>query len=153
MIRILLDADLILEALMNRQEFTEDIRQLLDQVNPFIQMYLTNLGAQKISAYAKCLNGSNIAEIVLYWLQEKIGVSQVNPHILQKARSLPLRDFESAVELCCAKYWQLDAIVTHKQEDFILSTNNLWVWSIADLRLRANLENQLQATRFNISHP
>lgn len=149
MIRILLDADLILEAFMNRRELTEDIRQLLDGVDPLIQMYLTNVGWQKISVYASCLNGSNITDILIYWLHEKIAVYPVDQQIIQTARSLPLKDFESAVELCCAQYWQLDAIVTHKQEDFALSTNKLlWVWSIADLRLRANLENRLQATRY-----
>lgn len=146
MIRILLDADVILEALINRQEFTEDIRVLLDRVHPLIQMYITDVGWQKIYTYARCFKNSKIAEIVLYWLQGKIEVCQVDHLILQKARSLPLRDFESAVEFSCARYWQLDAIVTHKPDDFAESTNKLWVWSIADLCLRANLENQLQAS-------
>jgi predicted nucleic acid-binding protein len=145
-IRILLDADLILEALMNRHEFTQDIRELLDRVHPLIEMYITDVGWQKIYAYARCLKNSKIAEIVVYWLKAKIEVCQIDQHILQKARSLPLRDFESAVEFSCARYWQLDAIVTHKQEDFAVPTNKLWVWSIADLCLRANLENQLHAT-------
>ena len=109
-------------------------------------MYITDVGWQKIYAYARCLKNSKIAEIVVYWLKAKIEVCQIDQHILQKARSLPLRDFESAVEFSCARYWQLDAIVTHKQEDFAVTTNKLWVWSIADLCLRANLENQLHAT-------
>ncbi|MDB9373015.1 PIN domain-containing protein [Nodularia sphaerocarpa] len=145
MIRILLDADVILEALINRQEFTEDIRELLDRVHPLIQMYITDVGWEKIYVYARCLKNSKIADIVIYWLQRKIEVCPVNQIILQKARSLPLRDFESSVEFSSACYWEINAIVTHKPEDFALSTNNLWVWSIADFCLRANLENQLQA--------
>ncbi|MEA5514670.1 PIN domain-containing protein [Nodularia sp. UHCC 0506] len=149
MIKVLLDTDVILEALINRQEFTEDIRDLLDKVHPLIQMYITDVGWQKIYAYARCLKNRNIAEIVVYWLQAKIEVCQVDHNILQNARLLPVKDFESAVELSCANYWQLNAIVTHNPEDFAVSTNKLWVWSIAELCLRANLEDQFQATISN----
>ncbi|MEA5581870.1 PIN domain-containing protein [Nodularia harveyana UHCC-0300] len=147
MIRILWDADLILEALINRQEFTDDIRELLDTAHPLIEMYITDVGWQKIYTYARCLKNTKIAEIVLFWLKGKIAVCQVDQQIIHKARSLPLRDFESAVELSCARFCELDAIVTHRPEDFAGFTNKLWVWSIKDLCLRVNLENQLQGTK------
>ena len=148
-IRILVDADLILEALMNRSDFAEDVRELLDRVHPSIQMYLTDVGYQKIYAYTSRLKNSQIAEIVVDWLQEKINICVVDQSILQKARLLHLKDFESSVELVCLSYQELDAIVTHKQEDFIEAPNKFWVWSVADLWLRANLESQLQATICN----
>jgi hypothetical protein len=147
-IKILFDADFILEALIHRQEFTEDISQILDNQHSLIQMHITVVGWQKIYTYARCLQNSNIAKIILYWLQAKIHNCQVNQQILQQARLLPLKDFESAVELACLNYWQLDAIVTHKPEDFAGNINQLRVWSLADLCLRANLESQLQATIF-----
>jgi predicted nucleic acid-binding protein len=146
-IRILVDADLILEALINRTEFVENIRELLDRVHPSIQMYVTDVGWQKIYDYASRFQSTKIAEIIIDWLRNKIQICTVDQTILQQARSLPLRDFESAVELVCASYEKLDAIVTHKHDDFALCSNKFWIWSVADLRLRANLENQLQATR------
>ena len=146
MFRILVDADLILEALINRNEFVENVRELLDRVHPSIQMYVTDLGWQKIYDYASRFSNTKIAQIVLDWLQDKIKICSVDRTILQQARSSPLRDFESAVELVCLSYQQLDAIVTHKHDDFALSPNKFWIWSVADLRVRANLENQLQAT-------
>lgn len=146
MIRILVDADLILEALMNRNELAEDVRKLLDMVHPSIQMHLTDVGWQKIDAYTSRLKNSKIAEIVANWLQEKIQICVVDESILQKARSLAVKDFETAVELVCVSDRQLDAIVTHKQEDFAILLNKFRVWSVADLWLRANLESQLQAT-------
>ncbi|MBH8552668.1 hypothetical protein I8751_09835 [Nostocaceae cyanobacterium CENA357] len=146
MIRILIDADFILEALMNRNEFAEDVRELLDIVHPSIQMYLTDVGWEKIYAYASRLKNSKIADTVVDCLQEKIQICVVDQTILYKARSLPLNNFESAVELVCISHNQLDAIVTHKQADFADVQNNFWVWSIADLWLRANLESQLQAS-------
>ena len=149
MIRILVDADLILEALMNRNGFVGDITELLDRVNPLIQMHITDIGWQKIYAYASRLRNTKIAEIVIDWLQDKIQICSIEQTIIQQARSSPLKDFESAVELACASYQELDAIVTHNQDDFADAPNKFWVWSVAELRLRANLESQLQATRLS----
>jgi predicted nucleic acid-binding protein len=148
-IRILVDADLILEALMNRNGFVGDITELLDRVNPLIQMHITDIGWQKIYAYASRLRNTKIAEIVIDWLQDKIQICSIEQTIIQQARSSPLKDFESAVELACASYQELDAIVTHNQDDFADAPNKFWVWSVAELRLRANLESQLQATRLS----
>lgn len=147
MIRILVDADLILEALMNRNTVT-DVREILDKVNPWIQMYITDVGWQKIYTYLSHLQNQKIAELVINWLEEKMKICSVNQIILQQARSSPIKDFESAVEIICASYQKLDAIVTHKYDDFAEATDKLWVWSMAELWIRANLENQLQTTAF-----
>lgn len=146
MIRILVDADLILEALMNRNAFLADLNSLLDKVHPSIQMHITDVGWQKIYDYTSRFRNSHIAEVVSKWLQEKIQVCAVDQNILQQARSSPIKDFESAVESVCAIYQELDAIVTHKHDDFAEAPNNFWVWSVTDLWMRANLEKQLQTT-------
>ena len=147
MIRILVDADLILEALMNRNTVV-DVREILDKVNPWIQMYITDVGWQKIYTYLSHLQNQKIAEMVINWLEEKMKICSVNQIILQQARSSPIKDFESAVEIICASYQQLDAIVTHKHDDFAEATDKCWVWSMAELWIRANLENQLQTEAF-----
>lgn len=147
MIKILVDADLILEALMNRNTVT-DVKELLDKVNPLIQMYITDVGWQKIYTYLSHLQTQKIAEMVINWLEEKIKICSVNQSILQQARSSPIKDFESAVEIICVSYQELDAIVTHKYDDFAEAADKLWVWSMAELWIRANLENQLQTEAF-----
>ena len=147
MIKILVDADLILEALMNRN-MVKDVRELLDKVNPLIQMYITDVGWQKIYTYLNHLQTKKIAEIVISWLEEKIKICSVNQSILQQARSSPIKDFESAVEIICASYEELDAIVTHKYDDFAEAADKLWVWSMSELWIRAKLETQLQTEAF-----
>lgn len=143
MIRVLVDADLILEALMNRNTVT-DVRELLDKVNPWIQIYITDVGWEKIYTYINHLQNTKIAEIVINWLRQKIQICSVNQSILKQARSSPIKDFESAVEIICASYQQLDAIVTHKHDDFAEVSDNFLIWSIGQLWIRANLESQLQ---------
>jgi hypothetical protein len=139
-LKILVDADLILEALMNRNNCVEDVGKLLDIINPVIQIYITDVGWQKIYNYLRCLQNTQIAELVVNWLQEKIQICPIDNRILQQARSSPLKDFESAVELVCISKRQIHAIVTHKPENFEEAPHKFWIWSIADLWLRANLE-------------
>lgn len=127
---------------MNRNGFGEEVSKLLDKVHPLIQMYITDIGWQKIYTYASRLRDNQIAEVVVDWLKEKIKICHVDQTVLQQARTSPLQDFESAVELCCVNYEELDAVVTHK-------LNKYCVWSVAELWVRANLESQLQATRFS----
>jgi predicted nucleic acid-binding protein len=145
--RILVDADLILEALMNRNNSVGDVSELLDRVHPWVQMYITDIGWQKIHTYASRLRNTNIAELVINWLQDKIQVCTIDQTILQQARFSPLQDFESAVELVCATDEKLDAIVTHNYDDFAQVRNKFWIWSVAELWMRANLESQIGTTR------
>ncbi|NMG07143.1 PIN domain-containing protein [Brasilonema sp. UFV-L1] len=147
MFKILVDADLILEALMNRNGSVGEVSELLDRVHPWIQMYITDIGWQKIHTYTSRLRNTKIAELVINWLQDKIQICTVDQTILQQARSSPLQDFESAVELVCAGYEELDAIVTHNYDDFAQVPNKFWIWSVAELWMRANLESQLRTTR------
>lgn len=140
MLRILVDADLILEALMNRNNCVEDVSNLLDIVHPLIQIYITDVGWQKIYNYINRLQNSQVAELVVTCLQEKIKICPIDNNILQQARSSPVEDFESAVELVCLSHRQLHAIVTHKPENFADAPHQFWIWSTADLWVRANLE-------------
>lgn len=146
MIRILVDADLIIEALMNRCEVGKELRELLDRTHPSIQIYITDVGWEKVCAYISRLQNHKIAEIVISCLQEKILICAIDQSILQQARFSPLKDFESAVELVCVSTQKMDAIVTHKYEDFAESPHQCWLWSAEDLWVRANLESQLQAS-------
>ena len=149
MYRILFDADLILDAVMNRSEFAEDVKKLLDNSHPSMRLYLTDVGLQKIATYTYCLNNRHLPETIVEWLQEQMQICTVDQDLLQKARYLSLKDFESAVELTCLSHYQLSTIITHQPENFIAVTHQFCVWSFADLWLRMNLENQLQVTKFS----
>ncbi len=150
MVGILVDADLILEALMNRNQLIGDISELFDRVHPLIKMYVTDVGWQKIYTYASRFQNSQVAQIVIDWLEEKITICTVDKNILQQARNSSIQDFESAVEFACASYQEFDAIVTHRHEDFAFAPSKFWIWSVTDLRIRTHLENQFQMTnQFN----
>ncbi|BAT54641.1 unknown protein [Nostoc sp. NIES-3756] len=148
MYKILFDTDLLLDAVMNRTEFADDVKALLDKSHHSIRLYLTDVGLQKVSTYTYCLKNPHISEIVVEWLQEKMEICTIDQGVLQESRYLSLNDFESAVELACLSHYQLDAIVTNKPENFIAVSHQPCIWSFVDLWLRIDLESQLQAPTF-----
>lgn len=145
-IGILVDADLILELLMNRNQRLEDISELFDQAQPLIKMYVTDFGWEKICAYANRFQNSHIAQVVIDWLKEKVDVCTVDKNVLQQARLSPIQDFESAVEYACAMYQEFYAVVTHRYQDFVTAPSQNLIWSVSDLQIRTSLEAQFQAT-------
>ncbi|BAZ05909.1 hypothetical protein [Calothrix sp. NIES-3974] len=149
MIRILIDADLIIEALLNRNGLVGDINQLFDRVNPFLQFFVTDIGWQKIYTCISCLQNSCATPIIMDWLREKIQICKIDKMIVQQARNNPIQDFESAIEFICATGKKFDAIVTHHGENFNPITHQLRIWSVEDLWIRANLETQFQKLTSN----
>lgn len=146
-IRILVDADLILEILINRnQPLLEDISVLFDQARPLIKLYITDIGWEKICTFANKFQNSQIAQAVIDWLKEKIDVCTVDKSVIQKARSSPIQDLESAVEYACVMYQELSAVVTHRHQDFVMAPEQFAIWSVSDLQTRTLLEAQFQAT-------
>jgi hypothetical protein len=149
-IGILIDADLILDVLMNRNQLLEDIGALFDQAQPLIKMYVTDFGWEKICAYASRFQNSQIAQAVIDWLKDKIDVCTVDRNVLQQARLSPIQDFESAVEYSCAIYQEFYAVVTHRYQDFVTAPNKFAIWSVSDLQTRTSLEVQFHSkTNFN----
>jgi hypothetical protein len=149
MYKILFDADLILDAVMNRTKSAKDVKALLDSSYQSMRLYLTDVGLQKISAYTYCIKNCHISEVVVGWLQEQMQICTIDQTLLEDARYLSLDDFESAVELACLRNYQLDAIVTNKPENFMAISHQSYIWSFADLWLRIDLESQLQTTTFS----
>jgi len=129
--KVLVDADLILEALLNRENLAEDAQQLWEMLESRqIQGYITELGVEKIRLYASKFNCVE-AEEAISDIQEIILICVVDKIILEKARSSNLIDFDSAVEETCAINENIGAIVTQNPHDF--SGTDLAVLSVYEL--------------------
>jgi hypothetical protein len=144
--KVLVDADIILEFFINRGEFVEEAEDLLTRIGiaQQIEAYITNkclnriyleLGTQDIT-----LGEQAIAQIESLFCDHVI---EIDSTIREKARTSSLRDFDSAEEVCCAISMNLDAIVTQNPQNFIGAP--LPIWTVVDLRARLLLEKDLAA--------
>jgi tetratricopeptide (TPR) repeat protein len=152
MIRVMLDADLILEALLNRRLLELEIQSVLDRASTLqqgIEMHVTDLGLQKIKLVASRLQDRHVADTVIQWIRDRVQTFAVERSMLQRACLSPLKDFESAIELASANFLHLDAIVTHKPDDFTIDRSRFPVWSVDKLRERLSLESLLSPQTYN----
>lgn len=125
---ILLDADVILEFFINRSGFVEDVETLMHLVKTAkIRARITDQGIEKIRYWLSKPDtqlGHEAASMVEVILKGWI-IAVTENHIAQ-ARLLPLRDFESAVEVICAKETNCNGIVTQNLQAFEGADLPIW---------------------------
>jgi predicted nucleic acid-binding protein len=122
--RYLLDADLILEGLLDRPKLSSDAVDVWGQLelnNPSDEGYITSIGLNKIIEVLRTLiEMEQDADEVINYISSRLQEIEVDREIIQEALELDLnsKDFESAIEIACAKEYQIDAIVTDRKDAF-----------------------------------
>lgn len=139
--QIQVDSHLILETLLHRSPcplIAEDARNFWQLLQPpHVQGYIAESGLNQIRFHLSKLEDEKTADRIVSDIQDIIKVCPVNRRIEDKARSLHIRDFESAIEVACAIEMNLSAIVTQHPQKFYGS--GLSILSVSDLQ-----RNQLE---------
>ena len=118
--RVLVDTNIVQDALLEREPFVSDARALLEASrSQQIQGYVTATTLTNIfyivRRQTRNLDRARQAISLTLALME---VCPVNRDILEAAFASNLRDFEDAVQLACAMASSLDAIITRNAQDF-----------------------------------
>ena len=142
-IKVLVDADVLLELFINRSGFVEDaekLQQLLvdPKKSSWVEVYITSKCLRRIH-YELGESDSNLGEDAVAHV-EIMGVKKIpiDENLIQKARISSLRDFNSAEEVACANAMNLDAIITLNPHNF--DGTNLQIWSVSELLKRVYLQ-------------
>jgi predicted nucleic acid-binding protein len=138
--RYLLDADLVLEGLLDRPKLSLDAVNVWSQLesdNLSDRVYITSIGLNKIIEVLRTLiEIEEDADEVIDSIGSRFQEIQIDREIIQEALELDLdsKDFESAIEIACAKEYKIDAIVTDRKDYFPFpnSKNNF----LADYNLK-----------------
>lgn len=143
--RVLVDADAILEVLLNRQQFAVEAEQLWEvlQLWPF-QGYVSAVGLERIQGLVSCLWDFAIANEVTTTLQTFLTLCPVDRAMRNAVRTSPVPDLESAVEVACAQAMDIAAIVTQRPQDFLGA--GLHILSVRDVLKRQRLQTLLNAS-------
>lgn len=122
--KILIDTNVIIDVLINRESFADDSSAVLKlcESNSF-QGFIT---ATTVTDIYYILNKNITDKSTLYNALEKllsiIEVCDVTKHHVFNAMKLRQLDFEDAIQSDCAKSLGADYIVTRNTKDFINST-------------------------------
>lgn len=125
--RVLIDADLLLELLLNRSEMVEKANEIwkLAESNK-IQAFVTDAGLGKIHFFCRNLSNEEFADQILISIRKTVSNCQINENIIRQSFSSSLKDFESAIESICVKNTGLDGVVTHCLQNFSESDSRVW---------------------------
>jgi len=118
--RILLDTNIILDIAFNREphfEFSSKIFELIDKKR--IIGYITASTVTDIYYISKKEKGNKIAIEFISNLIEIVDVIGVDRGIIVNALKSSLKDFEDAVQVSAAEYFELETIVTRNKADFL----------------------------------
>jgi phycocyanin beta chain len=117
--RVLVDGEILLDILLDRDVFAEEASKLWQLVeSEQIEAYVTPTTLSKIFEIGRESQGVEIAWQAVSQFQEIMKVCPVDANIIQKASSFKLDDFEVAVQLACATVMKLDVIITRKIQEF-----------------------------------
>ncbi|MBW4494192.1 MAG: PIN domain-containing protein [Oscillatoria princeps RMCB-10] len=117
--RVLLDTNIILDALLQREPFVRDAKALFEAIeSQRVIGYVTATTLTDIFYIVRKNKGAEIGKQEVATLLAGMQVCTVNRAILEAAVSSNMSDFEDAVQLACAMADNLDAIVTRDTEGF-----------------------------------
>lgn len=117
--RILLDTDVNLDFVLARQPFfvaAQEIYVLIAQKK--IEAFVSSITPINIYYFGRKEKGRLVAIQELQKLLKLVNVCVADKHILQKALTSPITDYEDAVQHECALAENLDAIVTRNVKDY-----------------------------------
>ena len=117
--RILLDTDVCLDFVLERQPFFVEAKEIFkaiaqNKVEPFI----ASITIINIYYFGKKEKGRNFALQEVQKLLQLVEICPVNSNILHQALLSPVTDYEDAVQCESAIAENLDAIVTRNTKDF-----------------------------------
>ena len=121
--RVLVDTNVILDALLEREPFVADARALLEAIRlERVTGYVTATTLTDIFYIVRRGTRSNKQARAASRTLALMEICEVNRSRLEAAIASNLQDFEDAVQLACAMADQLEAIVTRNAQDFASAT-------------------------------
>jgi predicted nucleic acid-binding protein len=132
--KILVDADIILEYLLNREDFRVEAEKLWEMIeSQKFKAFITESGLAKICFYVSQLGTPDYVQEFINNLKKLIKTCPIDEDIIYKARASNLSNFEAAIEIVCATQMELDGIVAWKPEEFDANVFRVKVFSIYKL--------------------
>ena len=114
--KVLLDTNIIMDALQERQPFDVAAKEILKRSqNGEIACFFTANAATDIFYLYNRARDIKSAKVALEFLLNRYGVISVTQEDCINALSLPIDDFEDALVVVCAKKENVDYIVTRDE--------------------------------------
>jgi predicted nucleic acid-binding protein len=123
MMRVLLDTNVVLDFLTDRAPFADAAAAVWEANRTGqIETYVSAITPVNVFYIVRKLKGAEEARRVVEGLLAECRVAMIDSRVLQDALSLPLKDYEDAVQHASATNNQLDCLVTRDPKDYAQAT-------------------------------
>ena len=153
---VLVASDLLLTFFIGHSSDVLEIDELLEHLDQRnIHVYVTDFCLERVSYYLSAPPPNSQQKAIISWFKRRKVAAQlkslfqaqrldVTYDMVQAARQLSVQDFDTAVEIICAKTHHLDALITHEQvQQFEDKSLDLKIWSLKQLLTRFGLARLL----------
>jgi predicted nucleic acid-binding protein len=138
--KVLIDTNIVLDLLLEREPFVEDAIALFDQVEAGqVRGYIAATTITNIFYIVRKAQGREAALQAVSRIAAGLEICAVDRPTIAQALASNLKDFEDGIQFACAVLNQLDAIATRDTSDF--TGVSLPVWSIAELQAQLSQQN------------
>jgi len=138
--KVLIDTNIVLDLLLEREPFVEDAITLFERVEAGqIQGYIAATTITNIFYILRKAQGREAALQAVSRIATGLEICAVDRPTIIQALASNLKDFEDGIQFACAVLNQLDAITTRDTSDF--AGVSLPVWSISELQAQLSQQN------------
>ncbi|BAU10235.1 hypothetical protein LEP3755_07160 [Leptolyngbya sp. NIES-3755] len=117
--RVLIDTNVVLDFLQEREPFVEDAARLFERIDAGeIEGFIAATTITNIYYIVRKAAGVEASEEAISQILSDLQICAVDRAILEQAVILKFRDFEDAVQYACAIAYGVDAIVTRDLSGF-----------------------------------
>jgi predicted nucleic acid-binding protein len=122
-VKILIDTNVVLDLLLEREPFVETAIALFEQIEQGnLEGAIAATTITNIFYIIRKTEGHEVALAAINRLLIGLQFCAVDRQTVEIGLSLGLKDFEDSIQLACATLSQLDGIVTRDRKDFIGSS-------------------------------
>ena len=117
---ILIDLNIILDVLQNREPFYEDSAQVLACVETgLVTGYLAAHSITTLFYLIQKDQSANAARASITELLQFLNIAPVNQNTIDQALNLDYPDFEDAVQMICALQCKAEYLITRNLSDYV----------------------------------
>ena len=118
--RVLIDTNVVLDFLQERQPFVEDAARLFKKIDDGeVEGFIAATTITNIYYVVRKAAGAIVAQDAIAQILTDLHISAVARGILEQAIMLNFQDFEDAVQCACGIAHGVDAIVTRDASGFV----------------------------------
>lgn len=127
MSKLFLDSDVLLDLLLDRQPFSNDIATIIeDSLSVGTKLYTSPISVTNIHYIIGRLENKEKAAIKTNKILQIVGVENVGQIVIDRATSSKFKDFEDSVQNYCADEAKHQIIITRNTKDYKESTLSIF---------------------------